>query len=556
MSGRSMKAVGLVWIAMPIVVFGGAWALAGLADWQSALCIALAVALALWVATAYERRRLAADLAEAAQSAEEEIGNAARELDVIVVVGPYAAGLFPRDGGRATLRRDDRAVWLLADTPERLNDVMTQVKAARGRFPDAALLPVVPEGDDESVLRREFAHWRIALQAAYCHPEYVLPCHVAVYACLGPGGDDTSQTRWFGDSFEVNAPRIDDAIGLYDRLPAIRSQLAASRQAEAVVRSALGLAVFEWLDEAALLSSISALSNTVPFALQGVSLADIDHTPVRPGAWTRWLIARTGLQPRVTKPVAGPLPLPLAHTSTLAGAVGRPAVRSSGHRREWPLASHVLLSSVAAATVAVATSGAMNHRIVERVADDLSTYWNTPGVRITASIDAFERLRATRNEVARHLRDGAPFGAGWGLYPGRALLPRVDAALAAYQPPLTTVQIDSLSLFASGKATFSPAHEHRELAHVLRLIRENPDQRVLIEGHADSEGSHDANLRLSDARARAIRDWLVIEGGLPVTRFAIQGMGDIRPIADNRSEAGRALNRRVDISLIPDGVRR
>ena len=554
MSMRSMKETVLVWIAMPIVVFGGAWALAGLPDWQSALCIALAVAFAMWVAAWSERRR---PVEASAEPAEQAIGSTARELEVIVVVGPYAAALFPRDGGRATLRRDDRAVWLLADTPTRLNDVMTQVKAARGRFPDAALLPVVPEGDDESVLRREFAQWRIALQAAYCHPECVLPCHVAVYACLGPGEDGTPQTRWFGDALEFNAPHVTEAIGLSDRLPAIRGSLAESRHAEAAVRSALGLAVFEWLDEAALLSSISALSNTVPFALQGASLADIDHTPIRPGAWTRWLIARTGLQPRVTKPVAGPLPLPRIHASApgSAGPAKRHLLPSPVNRREWPLASHVLLSSVAATTVAVAISGAVNYRIVERISDDLSAYWNTPAVRITASIDSFERLRAARDEVARNLRDGAPFGAGWGLYPGRALLPRVDVALTAYQPPLTTVQIDSLSLFASGKATFSPAHERRELAHVLRLIRENPDQRVLIEGHADSEGSADANLRLSEARARAIRDWLVAEGGLSVARFAIQGMGDIRPIADNRSEAGRALNRRVDVSLIPDGVR-
>ncbi|WP_175924392.1 OmpA family protein [Burkholderia latens] len=555
MSMRSIKKIGLVWIAMPIVVFGGAWALAGLPDWLSALCIGSAVALAMWVVTWSERRRPAA---ASDDSAAQEIGNAARELEVIVVVGPYAAALFPRDRGRATLTRDDQAVWLLADTPARLNDVMAQVKAARGRFPDAALLPVVPEGDDESVLRKEFAQWRIALQGAYCHPECVLPCHVAVYACLGPGEDGMPQTRWFGDLLGSDAPRPKDAIGLSDRLPVIRRQLAESRHAEAAVRSALGLAVFEWLDEAALLSSISALSNTVPFALQGASLADIDHTPVRPGAWTRWLIARTGLQPCMTKPVAGPLPLPRIRASASASADTdrRPPAPSPVCWRTWPLASHVLLSSVTTVTAAVAISGAVNYRLVEQIADDLSAYWNTPAVRITASIDSFEQLRAVRDEVARNLRDGAPFGAGWGLYPGRGLLPRVDMALATYRPPLTTVQIDSLSLFPSGKATFSPAHAHRELAHVLRLIRENPDQRVLIEGHADSEGSSDANFRLSEARARAIRDWLVVEGGLPVTRFAIQAMGDIRPIADNGSEAGRALNRRVEISLIPDGLRR
>ncbi|WP_232446374.1 OmpA family protein [Burkholderia ubonensis] len=548
---RSMRETGLVWIVMPVVVTGGAWVLAGLADWLIATFVALAVASAVCVAGWHERRRAAHAVSSSAESTD-AIGSVAHELAVIVVVGPYAAGLFPRDGGRTTLRRDDRAVWLLADTPERLNDVMAQVKASRGRFPDAALLPVVPEGDDESVLRREFVQWRIALQAAYCHPECALPCHVAVYACLGPGEDAATQVQWFGDPLDVGVPRLDESIRLYDRLPAIRRQLASSRQTGAVVRSALGLSVFEWLDEAALLSLISALTNTSPFALQGVSLADVGHTPIRPGAWTRWLIARTGLQPGVTKPVTGPLPPPLVHASArVAGRHAAPPPTGG----EWPLASHVLLSSVVALIVAVAMSGWANYRIVERIAGDLSTYWNTPGDRITAKIDSFERVREARDEVVRNLRDGVPFGAGWGLYPGRALSARLDAALAAYQPPLTTARIDSLSLFASGKATFSPESAHRELAHVLRLIRVNPDQRVLIEGHADSEGSPEANLQLSEARARAIRDWLVTVGGLPVTRFAIQGMGDIRPIADNRSEAGRALNRRVDISLIPDRVR-
>ncbi|KVN97397.1 flagellar motor protein MotB [Burkholderia ubonensis] len=551
MNMRSMRETGLVWIMMPVVVIGGAWVLAGLADWLIATFVALAVASAVCVAGWHERRRAAHAVSSSAESTD-AIGSVAHELAVIVVVGPYAAGLFPRDGGRTTLRRDDRAVWLLADTPERLNDVMAQVKASRGRFPDAALLPVVPEGDDESVLRREFVQWRIALQAAYCHPECVLPCHVAVYACLGPGEDAATQVQWFGDPLDVGVPRLDESIRLYDRLPAIRRQLASSRQTGAVVRSALGLSVFEWLDEAALLSLISALTNTSPFALQGVSLADVGHTPIRPGAWTRWLIARTGLQPGVTKPVTGPLPPPLVHASArVAGRHAAPPPTGG----EWPLASHVLLSSVVALIVAVAMSGWANYRIVERIAGDLSTYWNTPGDRITAKIDSFERVREARDEVVRNLRDGVPFGAGWGLYPGRALSARLDAALAAYQPPLTTARIDSLSLFASGKATFSPESAHRELAHVLRLIRVNPDQRVLIEGHADSEGSPEANLQLSEARARAIRDWLVTVGGLPVTRFAIQGMGDIRPIADNRNEAGRALNRRVDISLIPDRVR-
>ncbi len=83
------------------------------------------------------------------------------------------------------------------------------------------------------------------------------------------------------------------------------------------------------------------------------------------------------------------------------------------------------------------------------------------------------------------------------------------------------------------------------------MILANPEQRVLIVGHADSSGSDAANFQLSEARARAIRDWFVDQGVLK-TRFIVQGAGDTHPIADNDSPSGRAQNRRVEVLLIPD----
>jgi outer membrane protein OmpA-like peptidoglycan-associated protein len=60
------------------------------------------------------------------------------------------------------------------------------------------------------------------------------------------------------------------------------------------------------------------------------------------------------------------------------------------------------------------------------------------------------------------------------------------------------------------------------------------------------------NLKLSIARAGAVRDWLIEASGLPATQFAIQGYGDTRPIASNETSDGRARNRRVEITLVPD----
>lgn len=71
-----------------------------------------------------------------------------------------------------------------------------------------------------------------------------------------------------------------------------------------------------------------------------------------------------------------------------------------------------------------------------------------------------------------------------------------------------------------------------------------------IEGNTDSTGSRNVNLRLSQERANAVRDYLVQNHGIPAARFQTLGMGPDNPIADNSSEAGRQLNRRTDIRVI------
>lgn len=90
------------------------------------------------------------------------------------------------------------------------------------------------------------------------------------------------------------------------------------------------------------------------------------------------------------------------------------------------------------------------------------------------------------------------------------------------------------------------------LIDALRMIAAHPDMRVVVAGHTDSLGNARSNIRLSLARAAAVRDWLADAAELPPTRFAIQGYGDTRPRASNTTETGRAANRRVEITLVPD----
>jgi OOP family OmpA-OmpF porin len=84
------------------------------------------------------------------------------------------------------------------------------------------------------------------------------------------------------------------------------------------------------------------------------------------------------------------------------------------------------------------------------------------------------------------------------------------------------------------------------LANVLALIDKKPNSRWTIAGHTDNRGSGELNQRLSKARAVSVIEWLVGHG-VSTERLTPQGFGPTRPVADNATAAGRALNRRVEI---------
>ena len=78
-------------------------------------------------------------------------------------------------------------------------------------------------------------------------------------------------------------------------------------------------------------------------------------------------------------------------------------------------------------------------------------------------------------------------------------------------------------------------------------LRECPNVRTAAEGHTDSVGNDAYNQSLSQRRAESVRDYLTSQGVLP-DRLQARGYGESRPVADNSSEDGRALNRRVELS--------
>ena len=100
-------------------------------------------------------------------------------------------------------------------------------------------------------------------------------------------------------------------------------------------------------------------------------------------------------------------------------------------------------------------------------------------------------------------------------------------------------------LFDFNKYTLKPAARER-LARVSGIVLAYPDLKLEIEGHTDSIGSDEYNQALSEKRAAAVRDYLV-SSGVSTSNVAARGMGKTDPVADNRSAAGRKLNRRVEM---------
>lgn len=88
------------------------------------------------------------------------------------------------------------------------------------------------------------------------------------------------------------------------------------------------------------------------------------------------------------------------------------------------------------------------------------------------------------------------------------------------------------------------------LLRAVKRLRDNPALVVKLEGHADNVGSPSKNLDLSQRRAHEVRRFL-LEHGVKRSRIEALAIGEARPIASNRSPAGRDQNRRVAITLTP-----
>jgi outer membrane protein OmpA-like peptidoglycan-associated protein len=127
-----------------------------------------------------------------------------------------------------------------------------------------------------------------------------------------------------------------------------------------------------------------------------------------------------------------------------------------------------------------------------------------------------------------------------------------DSGSASTTVTVTHV-VDKLSLhvnFDFNKATIRKPDD-ADLQKAIAFIKKYPGAQINLVGHTDSIGGDAFNLRLSERRAEAVKDYLV-KHGIDAARIQTSGRGKADPIGDNKTEKGRAENRRVEVQILSE----
>ncbi|RXW27806.1 OmpA family protein [Enterobacter ludwigii] len=200
-----------------------------------------------------------------------------------------------------------------------------------------------------------------------------------------------------------------------------------------------------------------------------------------------------------------------------------------------------------------------NQSLIGRIASDLQRWYAIPMTHYAPKAQSLYALQQDALLLERWQRQGEPQRYGLGLYPGDRLWLSVQQAIDTYVPPPPPpkpkvvpkiVRLDSMSLFDSGKFELKSGST-KLLVNSLVGIKAKPGWLIVVSGHTDNTGNPQLNQTLSLKRAEAVRDWMRDTGDVPESCFAVQGYGESRPVATNDTPEGRALNRRVEISLVP-----
>ena len=529
---------------------GMAWTLTGV--------IAIAALLLMYLRTQWlsRARSQGAQVLAALGEATADIPVRLRtRMPLVLVTGDDLPALFNRHDGERFAHVGDGAIWLRVDRSRDLPRLAVAVRQWRdGRAPDGVMLSVVPARyTDADVLTQSLRVVRQAVaDAARMLGSGPLPGYVAIYQRLTPGGiprgtialTDLATPQWYGVS---SSRRMTGMERFESVIRAAESEVQLAANSRVAAARAAGLAsIVGWTQRVVIQALTDRHQPATPWALFGAGWIDCGPGGEQGNPWARDVEMQTHVLRAPTEATPAPWPLP------------QPLIAAMPQRR-WmsprlAALAHALALFSCAAAFALFFSGKNNQALLTRIGADLGRYSMIPATHDTARHDALQALVTDRDELDLYGRLGVPLHLSFGMYRGARAIPALNDAIASYvppPPPPAVVTLNSMSLFDSGRAQLKDGST-RVMVDALEMIKAHPDKRILVAGHTDNVGNPPSNLTLSTARAEAVRDWLVEASGIPATQFAIQGYGDTRPVADNDTEAGRAINRRVEITLVPD----
>jgi outer membrane protein OmpA-like peptidoglycan-associated protein len=267
--------------------------------------------------------------------------------------------------------------------------------------------------------------------------------------------------------------------------------------------------------------------------------------------WSTWLCARTCLQ---FSRQPGQSVLATLFPDAVLPLLAPFASTVQGGQRTRRL---VLLMWLCALT-ALGISALNNRDLIRQVSADLQRWNAIPMNHYRPKADSLAALKQDALLLERWQRQGEPLRYSLGYYPGQRLWLALQQAIDTWTPPPAPepkpvpkiVRLDSMSLFDSGKSALKEGST-KILVNALVGIKAKPGWLIVVSGHTDNTGSIQLNQTLSLQRAEAVRNWMRDTGDVPESCFAVQGYGNSRPIASNDTPDGRAHNRRVEISLVP-----
>jgi len=468
-------------------------------------------------------------------------------MPLVMVVGDALAQLFDgADGAKRLAHVGDGAIWLRVDRPQDLPGLAMAVKQWRGgRAPDAVVLSIAPAlhaGEDALAQMLRLA--RQALGDASRTLGTRLPGYVAVYQRLSAAQPTQVAPQWYGVS---SAIQLAGTQRFEAPIRAAEEQLQQAHGDPVPAARAAGLAsIIGWTQRVVVGALTDQRQPAAPWRFFGIGWIDCGPASVAGTPWARDVQTQTGIRPPALPAFPAPWPLPQPLIEALP-------------QRPWvspriAAGAHAIALLACALALAVWSSAKNNQAMLTRIGADIGRYSMISPAHDSARRDALETLVTERDVIDRYGRVGVPLRLSFGMYRAAALTPVLNDAIASYQAPAslpTVVTLDSMSLFDSGSAQLKSG-SMRAMVGALELIRMHPGKRILVAGYTDNMGEPAGNLKLSIARAGAVRDWLVEASGMDATQFAIQGYGDTRPIADNDTATGRTRNRRVEITLVPD----